>query len=89
MVSTAARGSGRPRTRDGISRTNRANLAMLDASDLALALANAATVDEAIRAYENTMLPRSAEFARMLDGRAEDLLSADVPDFGGSADNRS
>jgi 2-polyprenyl-6-methoxyphenol hydroxylase-like FAD-dependent oxidoreductase len=65
------------------------NLAMLDASDLALALANAATVDEAIRTYENTMLPRSAEFARMLDGRAEDLLSADVPDFGEGAGTRS
>jgi hypothetical protein len=58
-------------------------------SDLALALANAATVDEAISAYENTMLPRSAEFARMLDGRAEDLLSADVPDFGADGDIRS
>jgi hypothetical protein len=35
------------------------------------------------------MLPRSAEFARMLDGRAEDLLSADVPDFGEGAGTRS
>lgn len=33
------------------------NLAMLDASELALALANAATVDDAIRVYEKTMLP--------------------------------
>jgi 2-polyprenyl-6-methoxyphenol hydroxylase-like FAD-dependent oxidoreductase len=58
------------------------NLAMLDASDLALALASAATVEAAVRDYENVMLPRSAEFARLLDGRAADLLSADVPDFG-------
>ncbi|SFE05454.1 2-polyprenyl-6-methoxyphenol hydroxylase [Actinacidiphila alni] len=61
------------------------NLAMLDASDLALALANAATVDDAVRAYEKTMLPRSAEHARVLDGAAEDLLSAEVPDFGDDA----
>ncbi|GGM16946.1 monooxygenase [Streptomyces fumigatiscleroticus] len=58
------------------------NLAMLDASELALALANAATVDEAVRTYEKTMLPRSTETARMLDGAAEHLLSADDPDLG-------
>jgi 2-polyprenyl-6-methoxyphenol hydroxylase-like FAD-dependent oxidoreductase len=55
------------------------NLAMLDASDLALALAGSASVDEGVRAYEEVMLPRSAEIAKMLEGRAEDLLSADVP----------
>lgn len=60
------------------------NLAMLDASDLALALAHSASVDEAVSAYENTMLPRSADMAKMLEGRAEDLLSAEVPDFGES-----
>jgi hypothetical protein len=61
---------------------------MLDASDLALALAlaNSATVDDAIRGYENTMLPRSAEMAKMLEGRAEDLLSAGLPDFGEASD---
>jgi 2-polyprenyl-6-methoxyphenol hydroxylase-like FAD-dependent oxidoreductase len=58
------------------------NMAMLDASDLALALTRSATVDEAIHAYENTMLPRSTDIAKMLDGRAEDLLSTDIPDFG-------
>ena len=58
------------------------NMAMLDASDLALALAGSATVEEAVRVYEGTMLPRSAELAKMLEGRAEDLVSDEVPDFG-------
>jgi 2-polyprenyl-6-methoxyphenol hydroxylase-like FAD-dependent oxidoreductase len=59
------------------------NLAMLDACELALALANHATVDDAVRAYEKTMLPRSADMQRLLDGRAEDLLS-DEPHGPGS-----
>ncbi|MDT8911418.1 NAD(P)/FAD-dependent oxidoreductase [Amycolatopsis sp. PS_44_ISF1] len=50
------------------------NLAMLDASELALALANAATVDDAVRVYEKTMLPRSIETATTLDGAAEGLI---------------
>ncbi|BCY13220.1 NAD(P)/FAD-dependent oxidoreductase [Actinoplanes sp. L3-i22] len=58
------------------------NMAMLDASDLALALVGAATLDEGVRAYESIMLPRSAEIAKMLDGRAADLLDTDIPDFG-------
>ncbi|GGN95837.1 monooxygenase [Actinoplanes lobatus] len=59
------------------------NLAMLDAAELALALAGSATVDEAVRAYEDTMLPRSTETAKLLEGRAEDLLSDDLPpEFG-------
>ncbi|MGY5014933.1 FAD-dependent oxidoreductase [Streptomyces sp. 900105755] len=57
------------------------NLAMLDASDLALALANAATVDDALHDYEKTMLPRSEEHARALEGGAEHLL-AGLPDLG-------
>ncbi|MFJ3694651.1 FAD-dependent oxidoreductase [Streptomyces sp. NPDC090052] len=57
------------------------NLAMLDASELALALTNAATVDEAVRAYEKTMLPRSIETAELLEHGAEHLLSAGIPDF--------
>ncbi|MBO3680810.1 NAD(P)/FAD-dependent oxidoreductase [Streptomyces sp. NEAU-YJ-81] len=65
------------------------NLAMLDASELALALANAATVDDAIRVYEKTMLPRSIEMAKALEGAAEHLLSADVPDFGNDNGPRS
>ncbi|WP_229403129.1 FAD-dependent oxidoreductase [Micromonospora okii] len=55
------------------------NLAMLDASELALALAGSTTVDEAVQTYESTMLPRSAEFATMVEGHAEDLLSGDLP----------
>lgn len=51
------------------------NLAMLDASELALALVNSATVDDAVRAYEKTMLPRSAEIAGMLEGGAESMLA--------------
>jgi 2-polyprenyl-6-methoxyphenol hydroxylase-like FAD-dependent oxidoreductase len=58
------------------------NLAMLDASELALALANAATVDDAIHTYEKTMLPRSIETAKALEHGTEHLLAADVPDFG-------
>jgi 2-polyprenyl-6-methoxyphenol hydroxylase-like FAD-dependent oxidoreductase len=54
------------------------NLAMLDACDLALALATAATVDEAVRTYEKTMLPRSAQLAQALDGGADFLLEADA-----------
>ncbi|WP_328929712.1 FAD-dependent monooxygenase [Streptomyces sp. NBC_00190] len=57
------------------------NLAMLDACELALAIAHRDTVEEAIHAYEKTMLPRSAEMARLLDGGAEQLLSTELPDF--------
>jgi 2-polyprenyl-6-methoxyphenol hydroxylase-like FAD-dependent oxidoreductase len=64
------------------------NLAMLDASELALALANEATVDDAIRTYEKTMLPRSTETAKILEGGAEHLLSADIPDFGADNDTQ-
>lgn len=56
------------------------NLAMLDACELALTLASSATVDEALRAYEHTMLPRSTETAKMLEHGAEHLLSTDVPE---------
>ncbi|MGW3017407.1 FAD-dependent oxidoreductase [Streptomyces longwoodensis] len=58
------------------------NLALLDAAELALALANAATVDDALHAYEKTMLPRSAETAHALEGGAEHLLSTEAPDLG-------
>jgi 2-polyprenyl-6-methoxyphenol hydroxylase-like FAD-dependent oxidoreductase len=51
------------------------NLALLDAAELALALAHSATIDAAVRTYETTMLPRSAELARILDGGAEHLLA--------------
>ncbi|MFI6684482.1 FAD-dependent oxidoreductase [Streptomyces sp. NPDC050485] len=41
-----------------------ANLAMLDGADLAHALIAESRVDDAVRAYENLMLPRSAEAAQ-------------------------
>ncbi|MEU1489115.1 FAD-dependent monooxygenase [Streptomyces sp. NPDC005776] len=56
------------------------NLAMLDASELALALANSASVDDAVRAYEKTMLPRSVEIAQMLEGGAQSMLAVPDPD---------
>ncbi|MDQ0813801.1 2-polyprenyl-6-methoxyphenol hydroxylase-like FAD-dependent oxidoreductase [Streptomyces sp. B3I7] len=63
------------------------NLAMLDACELALALTCSTTVDDAVRTYEKTMLPRSTETARMLDGAAESLLeeptAEDLARFGG------
>ncbi|WP_037303105.1 FAD-dependent oxidoreductase [Amycolatopsis orientalis] len=52
------------------------NLAMLDACELALALAGSATIGEAVAAYERTMLPRSAEFARQLENGVEGLLDS-------------
>ncbi|MCZ4120334.1 FAD-dependent oxidoreductase [Streptomyces sp. H39-S7] len=58
------------------------NLAMLDASELAVALAEAAAIDDAVRTYEQTMLPRSTENAKILEGGAEFLLSIELPDLG-------
>lgn len=55
------------------------NLAMLDACELALALARADTVEDAVLAYEAAMLPRSAETAKLLEGAAEHLLDAGGP----------
>ncbi|WP_320773821.1 NAD(P)/FAD-dependent oxidoreductase [Streptomyces sp. CRN 30] len=56
------------------------NLAMLDASELALALARHDTVADAVRAYEETMLPRSHKTQAMLDGAAVGLLSDETFD---------
>ncbi|MFC1432226.1 FAD-dependent oxidoreductase [Streptacidiphilus sp. N1-3] len=65
------------------------NLAMLDAAELAVALAESATVADAVRAYERTMLPRSAENAKILEGGAEFLLSVELPDLGdGEGDDK-
>lgn len=61
------------------------NLAMLDAAELALALADNSTIDDALHTYEKTMLPRSVETARILEGGAEHLLATDLPDFGDDA----
>ncbi|HUR08608.1 MAG TPA: NAD(P)/FAD-dependent oxidoreductase [Nonomuraea sp.] len=51
------------------------NLAMLDAGELALALAHSSTIDDAVHSYEKSMLPRSTEIAQMLEHGAESLLS--------------
>ncbi|MFF1573711.1 FAD-dependent oxidoreductase [Leifsonia sp. NPDC058292] len=63
------------------------NLAMLDASELALAIAAASTIDEAVTAYEATMIPRSSEIAQMLDGGAEMLLDGRAWELGNDNDN--
>ncbi|MFI5801229.1 FAD-dependent oxidoreductase [Streptomyces sp. NPDC051561] len=57
------------------------NLAMLDACELALAIARHNTVDDAVLAYEKTMLPRSTQMQQLLDNGAEELLSTELPDF--------
>ncbi|GHB38994.1 monooxygenase [Streptomyces xanthochromogenes] len=57
------------------------NLALLDACELALALAHNDTVADAVRAYEATMVPRSHEMQKLLDHGAEELISAELPDF--------
>ncbi|MFE2586482.1 FAD-dependent oxidoreductase [Streptomyces sp. NPDC059378] len=56
------------------------NLAMLDASELALAIAGHDTIADAIRAYEKTMLSRSNEMQKMLDGAAAGLLADETFD---------
>lgn len=51
------------------------NLAMLDASELALAIAHSDTIEAAVLLYESTMLPRSTEIAKMLEHGGEFLLA--------------
>ncbi|WP_340685630.1 NAD(P)/FAD-dependent oxidoreductase [Amycolatopsis coloradensis] len=53
------------------------NLAMVDACELALALAGSASVGEGVALYEKTMLPRSEEVARQLENGAQGLLDVD------------
>ncbi|MEV6349289.1 NAD(P)/FAD-dependent oxidoreductase [Actinoplanes sp. NPDC051851] len=53
------------------------NLAMLDASDLALALARSATIDEALRAYHDIMIPRATGIAEFAEHSAGFLLDDD------------
>ncbi|GHG28511.1 hypothetical protein GCM10017567_55250 [Amycolatopsis bullii] len=55
-----------------------ANLALLDGTELATALAAAPTVEEAVRAYEAGMLPRSIELAKACASGLHDLLSDDL-----------
>ncbi|MFI1919903.1 FAD-dependent oxidoreductase [Nocardia sp. NPDC020380] len=57
------------------------NYAMLDAAELAQALAGADTVGDALRTYTDTMLPRANAAAEILDGGAAELLAPEVPDF--------
>ncbi|MCL6299662.1 FAD-dependent oxidoreductase [Streptomyces kronopolitis] len=66
---------------------NGANLAMLDGCELALALVRHDTVDAAVTAYEEVMLPRAVALGDGADILARvfgpgDRTAADVPDFG-------
>ncbi|MGP8303994.1 FAD-dependent oxidoreductase [Streptomyces inhibens] len=61
-----------------------ANLAMLDATDLATALVTEPGVDDAVRAYESIMLPRLAEAARQCAQGLENLMPPDEPQAGGA-----
>ena len=56
-----------------------ADLVMLVAGELARALAGAGTVDDAIRTYENTMLPRSSEVGGPSQVSATICCPGDVP----------
>ncbi|MEU1407729.1 NAD(P)/FAD-dependent oxidoreductase [Streptomyces sp. NPDC005728] len=51
-----------------------ANLAMLDGTDLAQALITESSVDDAVRAYESLMLPRSAQAAQGCAEALDDLI---------------
>jgi 2-polyprenyl-6-methoxyphenol hydroxylase-like FAD-dependent oxidoreductase len=55
------------------------NLAMLDASELALALASAPTLGEGLRAYERSMLPRVNEIGALAANAADGLLEEGNP----------
>lgn len=62
------------------------NLAMLDGAELARAVAEEATVDEAVNRYEAVMLPRAGEHAVGANGALDDFFAtkefdpADIPD---------
>ncbi|MFF3002435.1 FAD-dependent oxidoreductase [Kitasatospora sp. NPDC057940] len=56
-----------------------ANLAMLDGADLAHALATEPGVDDAVRAYESVMLPRSVEAATDSAQGLDHLVPATAP----------
>ncbi|WP_163511047.1 FAD-dependent oxidoreductase [Fodinicola acaciae] len=51
-----------------------ANLALLDGTELATALATEPTIDEAVRAYEAVMLPRSVQTAKEVHEGLETLM---------------
>jgi 2-polyprenyl-6-methoxyphenol hydroxylase-like FAD-dependent oxidoreductase len=54
-----------------------ANLAMLDGTDLATAIATHADLDHAVRSYENLMLPRATAAARAC-ADLTDIINADT-----------
>ncbi|MFI0977357.1 FAD-dependent oxidoreductase [Streptomyces sp. NPDC021093] len=54
-----------------------ANLAMRDGADLARALVDHSTVDEALTAYEKVLLPRSAEAAEGAAGALDSAFATD------------
>jgi 2-polyprenyl-6-methoxyphenol hydroxylase-like FAD-dependent oxidoreductase len=56
-----------------------ANLAMLDATDLAIALADHDDVEAALTAYETAMFPRSAEAARWSAASLVECFEPDAP----------
>ncbi|GAA4984283.1 NAD(P)/FAD-dependent oxidoreductase [Kitasatospora paranensis] len=62
-----------------------ANLAMLDGADLARALVSEAGVDDAVRAYESIMLPRSTEAATGSAQGLDHLVPAQAVRAGSSA----
>ncbi|MFD6073806.1 FAD-dependent oxidoreductase [Amycolatopsis lurida] len=53
------------------------NLAMVDACELALALADSGSLGEGVALYEKTMVPRWEEVARRLENGAQGLLDVD------------
>jgi 2-polyprenyl-6-methoxyphenol hydroxylase-like FAD-dependent oxidoreductase len=53
-----------------------ANLAMLDGTELAQAIVAHSSLDDAVRAYESVMLPRSAKAAEQCGAELHTLLSA-------------
>ncbi|MFF1611421.1 FAD-dependent oxidoreductase [Amycolatopsis sp. NPDC058278] len=57
-----------------------ANLAMLDATELALALADHDDVESALSAYEAAMFPRAEEAARVSADNLEACFAAGAPD---------
>ncbi|MGI5466443.1 FAD-dependent oxidoreductase [Streptomyces sp. CA-132043] len=61
-----------------------ANLAILDGADLAKAIVREATLDDAVRAYESVMLPRSVDIAKQcVEGLADFLPEGSGVEAGG------
>jgi hypothetical protein len=65
------------------------NLAMLDGAELARALAEEATVDEAITRYEAGMLPRSGEHAVGANDALDRFFAIDGADPGTGPDHEA